>query len=168
MLLPCPKCQIVGVKTTLDSPKELTATIQVKKLGRWVDVGNFTTREEALETVKGWHKSGLLTHSHYRIVDFDPTTLEEPLPVKTTESIDDTLKARGSRYGEFRDNARISQALQEVLERGVNYQETNQVHREALKFICQKMSRIVNGDPDYVDNWHDITGYATLAEKECK
>jgi hypothetical protein len=33
---------------------------------------------------------------------------------------------------------------------------------EALEMIASKMSRIVNGNPDKVDNWHDIAGYATL------
>ena len=36
----------------------------------------------------------------------------------------------------------------------------------ALDMICNKMARIVNGDPNYIDNWHDIAGYATLVEQE--
>ena len=32
--------------------------------------------------------------------------------------------------------------------------------------IASKIARIVNGDPDYADNWHDIAGYARLVEKE--
>ncbi len=34
--------------------------------------------------------------------------------------------------------------------------------------ICLKISRIVTGDPEHPDNWHDIAGYATLAERECR
>ena len=34
--------------------------------------------------------------------------------------------------------------------------------REAMEMICQKMARIMNGDPNYSDSWHDIAGYATL------
>ena len=30
--------------------------------------------------------------------------------------------------------------------------------------ICNKMARIVNGDPNYIENWHDISGYSTLIE----
>jgi len=30
--------------------------------------------------------------------------------------------------------------------------------------ICHKISRIVNGDPNYKDSWHDIIGYAKLIE----
>lgn len=34
--------------------------------------------------------------------------------------------------------------------------------------ICNKIARAVNGDPQYFDNWRDIAGYATLAEKACE
>jgi hypothetical protein len=33
---------------------------------------------------------------------------------------------------------------------------------EALEMIVHKMGRIVNGNPDEVDHWVDIAGYATL------
>ena len=34
--------------------------------------------------------------------------------------------------------------------------------REALEMIAHKIARILNGDPNYADNWIDIAGYATL------
>jgi hypothetical protein len=33
---------------------------------------------------------------------------------------------------------------------------------EALEMIAHKIARILNGDPNYVDSWLDIAGYATL------
>ena len=33
---------------------------------------------------------------------------------------------------------------------------------EALHMIAHKIGRIINGDADYVDSWHDIAGYAQL------
>jgi hypothetical protein len=33
---------------------------------------------------------------------------------------------------------------------------------EALDMIAHKIARILNGDPNYADNWIDIAGYATL------
>lgn len=30
--------------------------------------------------------------------------------------------------------------------------------------ILHKIARIMNGDPDHIDHWHDIAGYATLIE----
>jgi hypothetical protein len=40
--------------------------------------------------------------------------------------------------------------------------------RQALTVIADKIARILNGDPEYKDNWHDIGGYAKLAEDRCK
>ena len=34
--------------------------------------------------------------------------------------------------------------------------------------ICNKIARAVNGDPQYFDNYRDIAGYATLAERACE
>ena len=35
------------------------------------------------------------------------------------------------------------------------------VHQHALDMIAVKLGRILAGDPNYVDNWRDIAGYAT-------
>ena len=40
------------------------------------------------------------------------------------------------------------------------------VHREALEMIVHKIARIVNGDPNYIDNWIDICGYSKLVIDE--
>jgi len=32
--------------------------------------------------------------------------------------------------------------------------------------IAHKIGRILNGDPDYQDSWHDIIGYARLVERQ--
>jgi hypothetical protein len=37
-----------------------------------------------------------------------------------------------------------------------------QDQREALEMIAHKIARILNGDPNYSDNWIDVAGYATL------
>jgi hypothetical protein len=34
--------------------------------------------------------------------------------------------------------------------------------RESLEMIAHKISRIVNGDANYMDSWVDIAGYAQL------
>ena len=36
--------------------------------------------------------------------------------------------------------------------------------KEALGMIAHKIARILNGDPEYGDSWHDIAGYAKLVE----
>jgi len=79
--------------------------------------------------------------------------------------VEATLRERGSRYGDFYDNASISQQLKDIAEitPGWNNRLTL-LHREGLTMIFQKIARILNGDPNYADNWHDIQGYAKLVE----
>ncbi len=37
--------------------------------------------------------------------------------------------------------------------------------KESLEMNMHKVARILNGDPTYLDNWHDIIGYTRLVEK---
>lgn len=85
---------------------------------------------------------------------------------KTTD-VATTLAQRGTRYGDFTDNARVSQELKGAVKAQNGYNRLSPVQREALSMICQKIARILNGDPNYKDNWHDIAGYAKLAEDRC-
>lgn len=78
-----------------------------------------------------------------------------------TNNIDDTLAERGERYGTFREHAAISQALKHTVFCKPNLALAAD-QREALEMIVHKIARIVNGDPDYVDSWVDIAGYAKL------
>ena len=81
-------------------------------------------------------------------------------------SINKTLEQRGERYGKFKDVASTTYALQEILRNAKNHEHMTDDQVIALDMICNKMARIVNGDPSYIDNWHDISGYATLVEQE--
>lgn len=78
--------------------------------------------------------------------------------------VKDTLGERGKRYGTFLDNAVTSQSLKTTLENHPRWPDLAPDQREALTVICQKISRILSGDPNYSDNWHDIAGYAILVE----
>lgn len=81
--------------------------------------------------------------------------------------INSTLSERGARYGNYSDVAGTTQQLMAIVESGANYKHLNAEQKTSLFMICNKIARAVNGDPDYEDNWHDIAGYATLAEKSC-
>jgi hypothetical protein len=70
------------------------------------------------------------------------------------------LNERGERYGTFQQQAAISQSLKRVMFAAERKLEDDQA--EALEMIANKIARILNGDPDYVDSWLDIAGYATL------
>ena len=84
-------------------------------------------------------------------------------------SVAATLEQRGKIHGDFSDNADISQSLKYVIHTSKNVQEAklNAVQLEALEVIATKIARILSGDPNESDNWHDIGGYAKLAEDRC-
>lgn len=79
------------------------------------------------------------------------------------------LHDRGTTYGSFSDNARVSQEIKASIASGAGYDALTDRHKEALDFIAGKIARIVNGgSPDYADNWDDISGYALLGKKDEK
>jgi hypothetical protein len=78
--------------------------------------------------------------------------------------IKDTLAERGQQYGVFGEHARVVQRLKtyyrsELTKRGKTMLPDQ---FEALDMIMHKIGRIVNGNSNYADSWHDIAGYATL------
>lgn len=78
------------------------------------------------------------------------------------KSIAEVLAERGKLYGSFTGNATISQNLKAVMWVQDNYLDLALDQQEALEMIAHKIARILNGDPNYVDNWIDIAGYAKL------
>ena len=82
--------------------------------------------------------------------------------------VDATLAERGSRYGTFKGHAEITQKLKSVMRATDNYRngKLSASQEEALEMIFHKIGRILNGDPNYADSWHDIAGYAKLVDDE--
>lgn len=85
-------------------------------------------------------------------------------------TVKDTLAARGKHYegpGGYADTARTAQAIKEVFRSSPNWSLRNltPVMCESLDMIANKLSRILNGNPNHADSWHDLAGYATLAEQ---
>lgn len=84
--------------------------------------------------------------------------------------IDEVLTERGNRYGDFMSHAEVTQQLKNVMMAHLIKKRKTLVvdQQEALEMIFHKIGRIVNGDPDYVDSWVDIAGYATLVADRLK
>ncbi len=91
---------------------------------------------------------------------------DRPTPNTTSTGIDATVEERGNRYGTFKDGADIIQELKSVMRSTQNWSNLTPSQREALEMIQHKVGRILNGDPNYTDSWHDIKGYAHLIEEE--
>lgn len=82
--------------------------------------------------------------------------------------IEETLKERGQQYGKFSDGAKVMQSLKEVARNSKGWGDMTASQRESADMILHKLGRIFNGNPDHIDSWHDISGYAQLIEKELK
>lgn len=91
-----------------------------------------------------------------------------PAPRSHVSSVAETLSSRQGTHGDFSCVAECSQVLQRTLREFFADTEhyLSAVQQEALQVICSKLSRIVCGNPDEVDHWHDIQGYAALVERE--
>ncbi len=82
-------------------------------------------------------------------------------------TIEAALRERGNRYGDFTDHAKIAQDLQDAMRQAPKWSNLDPVKKQALSVIADKIARILSGDPEYKANWHDIQGYAKLAEDRC-
>ena len=98
---------------------------------------------------------------------------------KPLVQVNETLSQRGTRYGKFSDHAAITQALKSVV-RGDHFsmEDYKSVQvilakkwmslppnmKEALEMTMHKIGRIMNGDHNYADSWHDIVGYNKLVD----
>jgi hypothetical protein len=104
------------------------------------------------EYVRAGLEEGLLQYDDEREVVAEET------------GIDETLNERAQDYGKFKDGAALMQGIKRLLAdharaHGKTFADDQW---EALEMIVHKMARIVNGNPDKVDSWVDIAGYATL------
>ncbi len=80
------------------------------------------------------------------------------------DQVDETLDARAVEYGKFIEGAEVMQMLKRVVQAALNNRDKTLAHdqAEAMDMIIHKIGRIVNGNPDVVDHWLDIAGYAKL------
>jgi hypothetical protein len=88
-----------------------------------------------------------------------------PLGIEMYEdAVDATLDARAVEYGKFIEGAEVMQMLKRVVQAALNNRDKTLAHdqAEAMDMIIHKIGRIVNGNPDVVDHWLDIAGYAKL------
>ena len=93
----------------------------------------------------------------------DEVEQEMPQDLNTTD-VNGILNDRAKDYGKFIEGAEIMQMLKRIVHTYIEMRDTQLAfdQREALDMIMHKVGRILNGNPDKIDNWVDIAGYATL------
>lgn len=89
---------------------------------------------------------------------------------QSSGGVEATLAERQSTYGNFEDVAFVTENIMSILAkvRVSGLDDLPNTHRMALYMIASKMARIVNGDFNHLDSWHDIGGYSKLIEKLIK
>lgn len=102
--------------------------------------------------VKGGLEAGVLQYDDEREIEGEET------------DIDETLDERAKDYGKFIEGAEIMQMLKRIVHNYIEARGTKLAfdQREAIDMIIHKLGRIINGNPDKVDTWVDIAGYAKL------
>ena len=116
-----------------------------------------------------WQRSGTesLNDQYAEIEKVRQETVKVTIDeLKHRVGVDATLAERQATYGSFEDVAFVTENVMGVLSkaRPNGLSDLPHTHRMALYMIASKMARIVNGDFNHLDSWHDIGGYAKLIE----
>lgn len=73
-----------------------------------------------------------------------------------------TIEDREVTHGDYRAQANLAASIKELLRDAKGWKKLDVTQTESLDMIAVKISRILHGDPNAVDHWTDIAGYATL------
>ena len=82
-------------------------------------------------------------------------------------TVDETLKERGANYGDYLSGVQDRAAIMNTLIQAHSKAHQSIMSAEAqgmLWDIVNKLCRLAI-TPDHIDSWHDIQGYAKLAEE---
>jgi len=88
--------------------------------------------------------------------------------------LQNVLAERRKQHGDFSEHAIYTQSIKAVMsdaERRRMEQDKpflTAVQREAIEMIAHKIGRILAGDPNHVDHWLDLAGYATLVADDLR
>ena len=80
-------------------------------------------------------------------------------------TVDKTLADREITHGNYQDKAEFIQLIKDHMRSQHNWYDLDYDMQESLDMIITKISRILVGNSNHVDNWHDISGYAQLIEQ---
>jgi hypothetical protein len=88
----------------------------------------------------------------------------QPKPEPEVSGVGKVLDTRAEQYGSFMQSSDTAIRIKGIMHNAI---ARNEVHLfpdqlQALDMIATKISRIVHGNPNHLDSWTDIAGYATL------
>ena len=83
-------------------------------------------------------------------------------------NIADTLDEREEEYGDYKHLASLLESIIAQYSLSNNYWTMEPYQRVALYMDAMKTVRILNGNPNNIDSWHDKAGYSELVVKELR
>lgn len=167
-----PDAEVTKVAAKFQAPKPMTYKLRKQVQEEWQPpemvpmpgLGRKVTVSAAQLAIAG--KLGIKPEDYVKhgleagVLQYD----DEREVVGEETDIDETLDERGQDYGKFKDGAALMQAIKRTLadHARLHNKTFSDDQWEALEMIVHKIGRIVNGNPDKVDHWVDIAGYAKL------
>jgi hypothetical protein len=84
------------------------------------------------------------------------------------ENVQRTIEDRQSRHGDYGNTSSVAQELKMVMRASKRWAYLKPSRKESLELIATKLARILSGNPEDLDHWHDIEGYAHLISEDIK
>lgn len=78
--------------------------------------------------------------------------------------IEKTLEERAKTHGSYRLHSECCQSIKDIMHKSPNWPGLQAHQKETLEMVAHKVARILVGNPDEKDHWHDIQGYSKLSE----
>ena len=88
--------------------------------------------------------------------------------MRAAKAVKQILDERPKTHGDFTDGARFTQSVLQLAATMPGYSRATAVHKEGFHMIVHKLQRILAGDPDFAEHWHDVAGYANLVADRCE
>lgn len=80
----------------------------------------------------------------------------------------DIIVERDKTHGDYDYQSKLSQEIKNVFKSSYLWNTLSYNQKESLEMIAVKISRILNGNPNFKDHWDDISGYAELISESLK
>lgn len=78
------------------------------------------------------------------------------------------LEQRRNQHGDLIAQSEISQCMKDKMRSTANWKDLKADQKECLEMVVHKIARILAGDPNFVDHWDDVAGYAILVANRLK
>lgn len=82
-------------------------------------------------------------------------------------NIDQLIAERQKTHGDFEETAFIAQSLKDFYRSCRGWARLDPVKRESFDMNAVKDARILAGDSDFAEHFHDKAGYSMLAATKC-